>query len=373
MSTRAATLRSEYFESVPEVSANGNHKPERPKLTLRSPDEILAMQFDDSDIILGDRLLAKGQGFVLAGAGGLGKSRLLTQLAACVVTRREFLTFPTGGCDLRWLILQTENSNRRYHADLGPLKSWLGGDWEIFNEKVVFHTVEHDSDADVSLDSVANQNAIAEAIEASRADVIGLDPLNDFGIGDLSKDADMRATVSTLTRTCRRGNPERAIAVCHHALTGKAGAAKATGFDRSSFSRNSKVLFAWTRGQINLAPVDPANNDRLIVACGKCSNGREFSAFGIKLDPERMIYVPDPTIDVATWETEMSGKHNAEPLMTPERVRELCRMPKSKAELAHAIREDCGCARTVAYKYIKRAEKCRKIHFNERTESYAQK
>jgi hypothetical protein len=331
------------------------------------------MEFDDSDIILGDRLMAKGQGFVLAGAGGLGKSRLLTQLAACVVTGRDFLTFTTGGHDLSWLLLGTENSNRRYQADLVPLKSWLGADWATFNERVTFHTIEKDSDADVSLDSLANQNAIVEAIETSKADIIGIDPLNDFAADDLSKDSGMRATVSTLTRVCRRGNPERAIAVCHHALTGKAGAARATGFDRSSFSRNSKVLFAWTRGQINLAPVDPANNDRLIVACGKCSNGREFPAFGIKLNPEHMIYVPDPTIDVGAWEAEVSGRQNNEPLMTPDRVRELCRMPKSKADLAHAIREDCGCARQVAYKYIKKAEKCRKIHFNERTENYAQK
>jgi hypothetical protein len=365
------TAIAEWLPTPAEMEA-GEPSTQRAKLTLRSPDEILAMQFDDSDIICGDRLIAKAQSFVMAGAGGLGKSRLLIQLAASVVTRREFLKFTTGGHDLRWLILQTENSNRRYQSDLVHLKSWLGKDWDKFNEQVVFHTLEQDSDADVSLDSVANQSAIIEVIETSKADVIGIDPLTDFGIGDLNKDTDMRATVSTLARICRRGNPERTIAVCHHALTGKTGAAKATGFDRSSFSRNSKVLFAWARGQINLAPVDPANNDRLIVACGKCSNGREFPAFGIKLDHERMIYVPDPTIDVATWEAEVSGRHN-EPLMTTDRVRELCRMPKTKAELAHAIREDSGCARTVAYKYIKRAEKAKKISFNDRTENYAQK
>ena len=356
---------------IAEAETEASQK--RAKLTLRRPDEILAMTFDDSDIILGDRLMAKGQPFVMAGAGGLGKSRLLTQLAACVVTRRQFLSFATGGHDLRWLILQTENSNRRYQKDLAHLKNWLGEDWDRFNERVIFHTIEHDADADVSLDSIENQSAITEAIEASNAEVIAIDPLNDFGIGDLSKDSDMRATAGMISRICRRGNPERAIAVCHHALTGKAGASRATGFDRSSFSRNSKVLFAWTRGQLNLAPVDPANNDRLIVACGKCSNGREFPAFGIKLDPSSMIYEVDPTIDLDAWEAEMTGKQNKEPLMTPDRVRELCRMPKTKAELAHVIREDCGCARTVAYKYIKRAEQARKIHFNERSENYAAK
>ena len=70
-----------------------------------------------------------------------------------------------------------------------------------------------------------------------------------------------------------------------NALTGRGGAAKVTGHDRASFARNSKVMHAWTRGQINIAPIDPDDNSRLIVACGKCSNGKEFEKFAIKLNP----------------------------------------------------------------------------------------
>src|SRR5437879_773516 len=107
-------------EYLPEIEPNGETEPHaddrapaRSRLTLRKPSDFLAMQFDDSDIILGDRLLAAGQSLVIAGAGGMGKSRLLFQLAASVTARRKFLAFDTGGDLLRWLILQTENSNRR--------------------------------------------------------------------------------------------------------------------------------------------------------------------------------------------------------------------------------------------------------------------
>ncbi len=346
----------------------------RRTLTLRSPDEILDMVFDDSDIILGDRIIAKGQSAVLVAQGGLGKSRIILQLAAAIISGRDFLNMPTGGRDLRWLILQTENSNRRLNADLQRIRAWLGDDWPRFNEQVVFHTVETDDDCFVSLDSPENQFAIQAAIEASRPDIISPDPLNDFAIGDLNKDSDMRATLIALSRICRRGNPERAIIVLHHALTGKAGAAKATGFDRSSFGRNSKALFAWTRGQINLAPVDGDGNDRLIVACGKCSNGREFSPFGVRLNPETMIYEVDPAIDVSAWAQEITGSKDTTPLMNPDRVRELCALTgSSKAALAKAIMDDCGCYRGSAYRYITRTEQAKKISFNKSNETYFRK
>jgi hypothetical protein len=88
-------------------------------------------------------------------------------------------------------------------------------------------------------------------------------------------------------------------AVLHHARTGKAGAAQATGYDRSGFARNSKVLYNWTRAQINIAPRGPEDNQRLVVTCGKCSNGREFKTFAITLHQESMIYTPDPQFNVA--------------------------------------------------------------------------
>jgi hypothetical protein len=338
--------------------------------TIRTPDEILDMVFNDDDIILGDRIMADGQSFVIVAAGGLGKSRTSIQLAACIATGRKFWTFETGKPNSIWLFLQTENTNRRLQSDLRPVKSWLGDDWPNFAARVKFHTVENDTDTFVNLDSPDAIANIQAAIKLHAPDIIVIDPLNDFAIGDLNKDADMKLTLQTLSRVCRKGNPRRAIVVLHHALTGKAGASKATGFDRASFGRNSKTLHAWTRAQINLAPVDADSNERLIVACGKCSNGREFQTFAVRLNPDTMIYECDPTVDVNEWSKEISGQRDKEPLMTPERVRELCRVGMSKAELAHAVREDCGCVRQVAYKYIKKAEAKGKIKWNPKAEHF---
>jgi hypothetical protein len=352
----------------------GNASEKKNGFSIRTPDEILDMVFDDQDIILGNRMIAEGEPCVMAAAGGAGKSRLTLQLAACVTTSRDFLNFTTGKENSNWLFLQTENSNRRLQDDLKRLKSWLGDDWPKFAARVKFHTIENDTDGFVNLDSPEAVANIQAAIKFHAADIIVIDPLNDFGIGDLNKDADMKLTVQALSRICHKGNPKRAMLVLHHALTGKAGAARATGFDRASFGRNSKALFAWTRAQFNIAPVDPDSNERLIVACGKCSNGREFQTFAVRLNPATMIYEVDPTVDVSQWEKEITGSKDTAPLMNPDRVRELCALTGSyKATLAKAVMDDCGCYRGSAYRYITRAEQAKKITFNKSNETYFRK
>ncbi len=342
--------------------------------TIRTPDEILAMVFTDDDIILGDRMMAEGQSCVIAAAGGMGKSRIVLQLIACIVTGRKFLNFDTGRPDSKWLVLQTENSNRRLHEDLQRLKSWLGDDWHKFAAQVKLHTVETDTDGFMNLDSPEAVANIEAAIQQHAPDIIVIDPLNDCAIGDPSKDADMKATVQAVSRICRRGNPKRAILVLHHAITGKSGAAKATGFDRASFGRNSKALLAWTRSQFNIAPVDPDSNERLIIACGKCNNGREFQTFAVRLNLDTMIYEVDPTVDVTQWQNDITGTKDTAPLMNPDRVRELCATAgSSKAALAKAIMDDCGCYRGSAYRYITRADQAKKIAFNKSHGTYFRK
>ncbi len=340
-------------------------------LTLRTPNELLNMTFDDGDIILGDRLLAEGHSMTLCGAGGVGKSRLWIQFMAAQIAGRKFLCFDTFKPDMTWLWLQTENSNRRLQKDFQTFQKWLGDeDWRKFSNQVVIHTLETDEDGLLCLSDRSVISKIQSAIAIHSPSAICIDPLADVAVGDLNKDADMKTTLQILSRLCRTANPNRAIVVLHHALTGRGGAAKATGYDRSSFSRNSKVLFAWTRGQINLAPIDPENNNRLIVSCGKCSNGREFPTFAIKLNLDTMIYECDASVDVSQWEEDMTGKIPKSP-MTPDRVRQLTELAGSqKADLARVIMDDCGCSRATAYRHAAKAEKTGQIKFSDNHGKY---
>ena len=90
----------------------------------------------------------------------------------------------------------------------------------------------------------------------------------------------MTATLSAIGRVTSQGDPKRIPVVLHRALTGKSGAARAIGYDRGSFGRNSKVLLGWTRAQINLAPYEADNNEVLVVASGKANNAEEFELSG---------------------------------------------------------------------------------------------
>jgi hypothetical protein len=365
-------------DAAPEWTADaGNEKSSR--LTFRSPDELLAMQFDDSDRILGDRLLACGQSLVIAGVGGIGKSRILLQLATACRAGLPVFGFETRGQELRWLIIQAENSNRRLKDDIAALRAWVGDEhWPQVNAGLCIHTLESDCDGFLSLDSPQAELRIRDAIEHFKPDVIGFDSLYNFAAGDLNSDRDMADTLLTISRLTKAGNPNRACVVLHHALTGKAGAARATGFDRSGFGRNSKVLHSWSRAQINIAPGSPDSNEVLVVTCGKCSNGKEFAPFAVRLNPDTMIYDVDTDFNLSEWQSNVTGKRTEQdlsPARVAEIVTELCKAsgaPKKPA-IVKALRDETGCATSGAYKAICRAERAKAIHYTKATKTYVTK
>ena len=328
-------------------------------LTIRSAAQLINEQISEGDNLLADRLLARGQSLTLLGAGGLGKSRLLLQLAACCITGRPFVSLRVHQPNLKWLIFQAENSKRRLQEDLCHLRNWLGEyDWQRVAERLFIHTVEGEQDCFVQLDQPGVRQRPGDVIERFDPDVVCFDPLNCFGIGDLNRDSDMRATCLAITqlsavgRDGKDGRPPRATIVLHHALTGKAGAARATGIERSSFGRNSKLLQAWTRGQINLAPASANDNARLVLSCGKCSNGQEFEPFAIRLNAETMIYEAEPEFDHAAWQRQL-----AEGLQrTPEDdLLDICQHPQARADAVRKLLEK-GYSQATAYRIIQRAQ-----------------
>ena len=341
----------------------------RQTLSVRRPDELLSMEFDSSDILLGDRLLAKGQFMTLLGPGGIGKSRLAVQLAISSIAGRTFVGLETHGADQSWLFIQTENNCRRLQSDLRNFKKWAGENWTTVNERLHFHTVESDCDSYLPLNDSGAFNRIRQLIRDIKPGVVVFDPLRDFGVGDLNSDADMAETCQAIARLVRDGDPNRACIVLHHSLTGKLGAAKASGFDRGSFGRNSKVLQGWTRGQINVAPASAEDNTRLIVACGKNSNGREFPPFGIKLDTETMIYETDPSFDIKAWEGEVTGKTST-PILSVGKVAELCEGSLKRTQLVKILKDETGCGQSLAYRMIEHAAKRKLIARNPVTKEY---
>ena len=279
-----------------------------PKLSFRTFSDILAMEVDESGYYLQNGLFTKGNPLTLVGPSEVGKTRFLYQFAACIITGREFLGMPVRAQpDMTWLIFQTENHLARLINDGGSLKSWLGPDWSTVDKHIIIHTLEHEHDFICDIADHGTQSLLGSAILDYKAAAVVFDPLQDFAWGNLNTDHAMRTTCQALAEFSRAGNPQASPVIIHHSLTGKQGIKKAVGFERASYGRGSKALHGWTRGQINLAPANSEGGDRIVVACGKNSNGRPFETCIAKLNPQTMIYEVDQDYTVADWHASLAG------------------------------------------------------------------
>lgn len=339
-------LNAPVEEWRPPAAANGSspkksQQPALKPLSVRSIAEIMAHQPDENDLILADGYLCKGERTVWLGQGGLGKSRLSIQLACCCTLGRDFLGVETRGRGQRWLFLQTENGLRRLKYDLEHMRlAYSEVEWEHIEEHVFLHTLEFDEDGVILLNEEAHFARAAELINRVSADVVVIDPLRDSHGGDLNGDQEMTCATRNLTRLAKvGGRTDRALLVLHHALTGKAGAGKATGFDRSSFGRNSKVLQGWTRAQINIAPGSADNSNVLVIASGKNNNFNEFSPFAVELDEHTMTYHEKEDFDMEAWQAEISGTKTSAKKSVEDEIKSLLHAAGGRIEKKKLIEQ----------------------------------
>lgn len=338
-------------------------------ISIRSPEAILALPRDEHACMLRDRLLAKGQSLVIAGVGGVGKTRLLLQLLVALILGRLWCGIETLTQGLTCLLLQTENGNARLQRDLQALKNWAGNDWKRVDEKLRIHTIESDLDSMLHLGEPENRLRVETVIRQLNPDVVAFDPLRDFGFGDLNADADMAATLRELDRVARAGNPDRASILVHHAITGRAGVAKAFGLERTGFARNSKVLHTYARGMINVVPAEEESNDVLVLTCGKNSNGPEFAPVAVRLNAD-MIYEVACDFDIGAWREHVvsakAQKFNVNMLRKLDFAGQLPIKP-----LVKIICEEIGCKRSRAYELVHEGEKAKIFRYDKHLETYA--
>lgn len=336
----------------------------RGALSVRTPSELIDMTFDDTDNYFGDRILAAGQPCTLLGPGGVGKSRLSLQLGVCTITGRVFLGMPTRAKGNKWLFLQTENSNRRLHCDLKKIVPGLGLTKEEIadlDRNLFIHTLENETDSFLNLLDPENYAAVNNLIQELQPEFVAWDPLNSFTYNDLNFDVDMRALVCAISALTPAGNPNRVPLLLHHALTGKFGAARAVGWDKASYGRNSKALHAWTRAQINLAPRSGDDPNLLIMSCGKNNNGRLFPEIGLRFDEALGIYVKDDSFDPEEFRQEVGIRASKRKSVTAEDVVDLCKDGITKPQLVERIKAEFGIQKRAAYDAVNRAEAAGRI------------
>ena len=329
-------------------------------LTVRNIDELLKMTFDDSDNYLGDRMLAAGRMVSFLGPGGVGKSRMVLQMAICCILGEQFLGIESHARGKKWLIIQTENNNRRLSQDLRSLQKHYDltdSRMAMVKRCLAIHTVETIDDAYVDLTTEEDYRQVAGLIDDEQPDIVVLDPLNTFTARDLNSDAEMREVTRLISQAVRTGNPDRCALIIHHSLTGKAGAQKASGWDKASFGRNSKNLLNAVRAQWNLTQVDPDDSTQLMLGGGKNNDGALLPELGVKFDEETGIYEHDPDFDLDEFRAALEGQKELKSgiAMPPNIVANLFSGRISGGELTEKLVEQFGASKSAAYRAIKDA------------------
>jgi hypothetical protein len=350
-------------------------------LSFRSPEEILAMPQNPHANFLGDRLLGIAQQLVIAGIGGIGKSRMVLQLLVALILECVWCGFETHHTRGKpWMLVQTQNGTNRLQTDWQSLKKWAGRDWSLVDKNLKVHTLETDRDLMLHLSDPMNVDDLESAIREFNPIGVAYDPLVDFSVGDLSKDVDMAATCSVIGRVSRAGNPERAIIVATHAITGLAGMKKAFGFESAGFGRNSKVLQTWARAFINIVP---ANEDYsvLVLTCGKNNDGKMFEHFAIRRTDE-MIYEVDAEFDVPSFREQLERPKKTRATFSAQIVADMD-WPKpagggergklDKKQLIAAVVEETNCSPSTAYRFVDAVVHQGLIRYSKLTKIYAKK
>ena len=114
-------------------------------LSVRNIEQLLEMEFDGSDNYLGDRMLQAGALVSFLGPGGVGKSRMVLQMAVSCILGEPFLGIESHCRGKKWLIVQNENSNRRLSHDLRCLQrafDLTGSRLSMVKRCLSIHTVE---------------------------------------------------------------------------------------------------------------------------------------------------------------------------------------------------------------------------------------
>ena len=353
------TTKMEGLKTTPKESDN---------LTFRTISEILKMEFSDDDLYLRNGYLQRGGSLSIFGAGGIGKSRLAMQLAICSAAGLPFLGWETQGKP-KWLFLQTENGNRRLSHDLKKMTSLCDErDLAKLDEKIVFHTIENRFDRLLRPSNPKSASRMEKAIRHHNPDVVVIDVLRDFAIGDINSDEGMTDTLDAIEQIVRADRPDRAIVIVHHARTGKAASAGAYGMDRANFGRNSKVLLGWSRAVLNVAQLSETDEHLIGVASGKNNDFREIEPIAIRLNPDHMIYIVDKDIDVSEQIAALTETKKAEPKVTVSDVLAIveARHPAgiSKVDIAKELTKSKRVSNATAYRVIGEAETQKSIKFS---------
>lgn len=337
-----------------EITANA---PPQTPYTVKSWMELKNYPLPPRETFLGD-IFALGCVQAIVGQGGLGKSRMILNIARNNAIGMDFCGLPTGTRPLKWLLLGNENSMHRMKRDIEAMSAGLNAyQLELLNSHVFIHSLETSDDSFICLSDDKIKDKWRETVASIMPDVISADPWGEVQYGDPNNDLDTRQSIRELVRICNNVNPKSGIVILHHARTGRQNIAQAAGWDKANFGKGSKALYSGARAVINLAPADPEDNTKIVMVCAKSNDAPFFETRGIRLVEESMTYEVDPDFDLERWALDVEGKRSpGTAKMSIQDVVDACQDYVSGEELSKRLMADFGVKKSAVYAWINKAK-----------------
>lgn len=294
--------------------------------TTRDPFEILSDTREEPPEIWGGLSLQRGQLMEVIGSSGLGKSRLILNLAINQILGRDFAGLPTYSTPLTWLFFGNENSFFRYRYDLRKMVSILTTEEQKkLRGRIWLPTVENPGDSYLSFAHDDNIKKFKATIKTRNPDVLVLDPWGAIIDGDELSDQDVRKTLSTLLDAISECSQEKPmpVIILNHSRMGIREMVKATGPDAANFGKNSKAIFTVMRNVWNLRRGSEEDAEMPIVELihAKCSDRKLYPKSAVELNPDTLHYNHLPNFDHELWQAKLEAEmRNPSQMNTVERA-----------------------------------------------------
>ena len=273
--------------------------------------DALDIEADDSEPpeeIWGGLRLAPGQLMEVIGGSGLGKSRMMLNLAVNQVLGRDFAGLPTCRRPLKWLFYGNENGFYRFRNDLRQMLKFCSSEQrERLRGHIFLPTMARPKDVYVSFADEENRVKLKTTIRYRDADVVVLDPWGAVIDGDELDDGDVRKTIFEIMDVLA-ANVEKPTAgiILNHSRNGARELADAAGFSAANYGKNSKAIFSVMRNVWNLRPAHIADQiTKIELIHAKSSDFAAYEPRAVDFDPRTFTYDLDPAFDHVAWQYEL--------------------------------------------------------------------
>ena len=314
MSADSAPFAEGNFDPLEELEATD-------KFTTADALDIEADDSEPPEEIWGGLRLAPGQLMEVIGGSGLGKSRMMLNLAVNQVLGRGFAGLPTCKRPLKWLFYGNENGFYRYRNDLRQmLKFCTADERERLRGHIFLPTMARPMDAYVSFSDEQNRIKLKTTIRYRDADVVVLDPWGAVIDGDELDDGDVRKTIFEIMDVLAANikKPTAGI-ILNHSRNGIKELVDAAGFGAANYGKNSKAIFSVMRNVWNLRPAhfaEPVAKIELIHA--KSSDFAAYEPRAVDFDPNTFTYSLDSAFSHEAWQHELERAKRSGSSLTPE-------------------------------------------------------